>query len=140
MGGGVGVIKADTPPLHLGACSSKGFTVKCWSWNVSRNALRIVSTVFCLVLQRKLSLPLIVLCIFPTDAVYFLVSGCPCWECRRLGMWQAGCFHVLGQSKTCLLCLLPTPCTWLVPRTRLFNAWLLIAFEINTLKLLVGDF
>lgn len=84
------------------------------------------------------------LCIFPTDAVYFLVSGCLCWECRKLGMWQAGCPRpeqdLPSLPSPAFSCLLPTPCTWLVPRTRLFNAWLLIALEIITFKLLVGDF
>lgn len=78
----------------------------------------------------------------------FSCQWLPVLGMQELGMWQAGCLHVLGQSKSCLpclpclLCLLPTPShgTWLLPRTRLFNAWLLIALEIITFKLLVGDF
>lgn len=128
-------LSRDPPPLS-GACSSKGFTGKYWS----RNALGIVSTVFCLVFRRKLNLPLIVCAYFQQMQFIFLsVAACA----GNAGSWECGRLDVLGQSKTCLLCLLlPSPDTlhMAVPRTGLFNAWLLIALEIITFKLLVGDF
>lgn len=75
--------------------------------------------------RRQPNLPLIVRCIFLTDAVYFLVGCCPFWEakqpesfCRKCG----GLFAFVSPTQARAVRLLPALCRSLVPHTCFLNA------------------